>query len=507
MSNTDNPNRPNLVFVFSDRQRFDTMSCYGNDWINTPNLNAMGDESFVFDNCYVTQAVCAPARSSILTGLFPHKTGVPTNKLNMYSNIKTIAEMLPEEYTKGYFGKWHLGDEVIPQHGFTEWRSVMEEYYEGYTNSDYMSLDTNYHEFLLEQGFKPDLDSPAGKLFSDDFRANLPKEFQIASYLANEASKFIKSNNENPFVLYVSFLEPHPPFSGPFDTQYDPDELPVDETFLKYPKGHSLFSRLRAEFFMKQKFSMASEKSEEEQWNEFRNTYHKNTHFVGHDVSDEQGWRKLRSGYMSNISLVDDAVGKISSSIDEAGLRDNTIFIFTSEHGDMVGSHGMLEMRTFYEYAAKVPMLMRVPWLQTDQTRIGGNFSQIDLVPTLMDLMNCKVPEELHGTSRKTNLATKTDLTGNDVFMQHNGIEDRDLGNPMINLLNTRPWRSIVTEDRWKLNLCASDQCELFDLNNDPYEQTNLFNDPNNKDRIRIMTAKILEWQKSVDDSAAIPTT
>ena len=173
----------------------------------------------------------------------------------------------------------------------------------------------------------------------------------------------------------------------------------------------------------------------------------------------------------------------------------------------MVGSHGMLEMRTFYEYAAKVPMLMRVPWLQTDQTRIGGNFSQIDLVPTLMDLMNCKVPKELHGTSRKTNLETKTDLTGNDVFMQHNGIEDRDLGNPMINLLNTRPWRSIVTEDRWKLNLCASDQCELFDLNNDPYEQTNLFNDPNNKDRIRIMTAKILEWQKSVDDSAAIPTT
>ena len=72
-------NRPNLVFVFSDRQRFDTMECYGNDWINTPNLNSLSDESFVFDNCYVTQPVCAPARSSIMTGLFPHETGVPTN--------------------------------------------------------------------------------------------------------------------------------------------------------------------------------------------------------------------------------------------------------------------------------------------------------------------------------------------------------------------------------------------------------------------------------------------
>ena len=73
----------NLVFIFSDRQRFDTMACYGNDWIQTPHLNSLARESFVFENCYVTQAVCAPARSSIMTGLFPHATGVPRNKLVM----------------------------------------------------------------------------------------------------------------------------------------------------------------------------------------------------------------------------------------------------------------------------------------------------------------------------------------------------------------------------------------------------------------------------------------
>ena len=94
--------RPNLIFIFSDRQRFDTMACYGNDWIKTPHLNALAQESFVFENCYVTQPVCAPARSSIMTGLFPHATGLPVNKRNLHPDLKTIAEMVP--------GRWVMKD-------------------------------------------------------------------------------------------------------------------------------------------------------------------------------------------------------------------------------------------------------------------------------------------------------------------------------------------------------------------------------------------------------------
>ena len=91
--------------------------------------------------------------------------------------------------------------------------------------------------------------------------------------------------------------------------------------------------------------------------------------------------------------------------------------------------------------------------------------------------------------------------------MEHNGVGDRDLGNPIVNLLGAQPWRSVVTHDRWKLNLCANDQCELFDLNNDPYEETNLFNDPAQRDRIRIMAAKIQFWQLEVNDTAPLPPT
>ena len=92
--------KPNLVFIFSDRQRFDTMACYGNDWIKTPHLNALAEESFVFEHCYVTQPVCAPARSSIMTGLFPHATGVPVNKLVMDPDVKTIAEMVSPDFLR-----------------------------------------------------------------------------------------------------------------------------------------------------------------------------------------------------------------------------------------------------------------------------------------------------------------------------------------------------------------------------------------------------------------------
>ena len=100
-----NKSNPNLVFIFSDRQRFDTLRVYGNDWIRTPNINTLADESVVFRNCYVTQPVCAPARSSIMTGLYPHTAGVPRNLTAMPPEIQTVAQMVSEDYRTAYFGK------------------------------------------------------------------------------------------------------------------------------------------------------------------------------------------------------------------------------------------------------------------------------------------------------------------------------------------------------------------------------------------------------------------
>ena len=484
---------PNLVFIFSDRQRFDTLRVYGNDWIRTPHLNALAEESVVVRNCYVTQPVCAPARSSIMTGLYPHTAGVPRNRLAMPPEVRTVAQMLPDEYRTAYFGKWHLGDEVIRQRGFDEWVSIMDRLWEEYTKPEYTGRFSDYRQYLADLGYEPDLEVPGGRIFSDAMRSNLPAEHQQASFLARIAERFIHDNADRPFALYVSMLEPHPPFNGPYNHLYDPDTLAVDPTFLKPPDEGPLVSRLRSEYYMQGEFD-------------------------GHDLSSENGWRRLRANYMANITLVDDAVGRIVQSLEDAGVADNTVLVFTSEHGDLVGSHAMLELRSFYEPVSRVPMLVRLPWLDREQRVVDGNFSQIDLLPTLLELLGQPVPTHLQGVSRADVLAGDATLEGNDVFMQHNGYGDRDLtseeSRPTLsrekaaemNYMNNLPWRSVVTADRWKLNLCAGDQCELFDLNTDPYEMTNLYDDPAERDRVRRMAARIRVWQDSTGDTAPLPT-
>ena len=194
---------------------------------------------------------------------------------------------------------------------------------------------------------------------------------------------------------------------------------------------------------------------------------------------------------MANITLVDRMVGKITSALDRAGVADNTVVVFTSEHGDMMGDHGMLEKRSFYEEASRVPLLMRVPWLSRESTRVSGSVGHIDLAPTLLDLSGHEVPSRLQGNSLRPVMEGDADLSENDVFIQWNGtsqeIVDRFLGSAEINRMLALPWRSVVTPDRWKLNLCAGDRCELYDLNSDPYERNNLFDDPAHQDRVRDM--------------------
>ena len=111
-------NRPNIVFIMSDQQRQDTLACYGADYMQVPNLNALAGQSFVFRNAYVAQAVCTPARATIMTGLYPHAAGPIVNKIPLPAGTPVISEMIDDGYFKGYMGKWHLGNDVQKQHGF-----------------------------------------------------------------------------------------------------------------------------------------------------------------------------------------------------------------------------------------------------------------------------------------------------------------------------------------------------------------------------------------------------
>lgn len=491
----------NLVVMLSDQQRADTMRCYGNEWINTPNLNALAESSFVFRNAYVTQPVCTPSRASIMTGLYPHSAGPTVNKMHLPETVPTIAELIADEYHCAYMGKWHLGDDVLAQHGFDTWVSTEDGHRNAYLRREARNRHSDYHRFLVEHGFKPDQAAAGVETFSAQARQSLGVEFQMASFLGQRAAAFIRERAGRPFVLYVSTFEPHPPFFGPLDDMYDPDAPPVGPAFLRRPEGGSLIARARADYCM-QWLNTGKKPSDQD--------YILNAaSAMGNDVTSEAGWRRLRARYFANVTLVDNMVGSIVEALKETGVYDDTVVAFTSEHGEMAGDHGMLEKRSFYEESARVPLLMRVPWLSTGQTFVEGSASLIDLVPTLLDLLDQPVPGHLEGTSRTPVLKGESTLAGEPVFIEWNGVgevSDRDLGNATINRLNALPWRSVVL-DRWKLNLCAGDQCELFDLRSDPREMENLYDRPEHRDRVREMAALIRTWQHWTDDTVPLPST
>ncbi|HAA76021.1 TPA: hypothetical protein DCE37_12980 [Candidatus Latescibacteria bacterium] len=472
------PDNPNILLFISDQQRTDTMACYGNDWIQSPHQDALADRSFVFDNTYVTQAVCTPSRASLYTGLHPHTHGCMINRMKLRDEIPTIAEMLPASYRKAHFGKWHLGNDTVRQHGFDEWISTEDNHRVNYSSPDLPYTD--YYHWMKEKGYEPGGKLPNGdQIFSARQRYECPPECQMAAFVADHSERFIRETVDNPWLLVFSTFEPHPPMTGPYDDMYDPAEIPVGPGFLKHPEGHSYFDRARAEHYPRVTVD-------------------------GEELKDEEGWRKLRAQYFGLVKIIDDAVGRMVEVLEETGQFESTIFAFTSDHGEMAGDHCMLEKRAFYEESARVPFILSVPWMTKEQRRVKGNFGHVDMVPTLVELAGHQVPPSVEGRGRAREIEAG-DMGDGAAVMEWNGVGDRNLGNPTINTLATLPWRSIVTVDRWKLNLCAGDQCELFDLNTDPYELTNLYNEPEHADRIRVMAAEVRLWQHETGDTAPLP--
>ena len=474
--------KPNLLYIFTDQQRLDTMACYGNDRIESPALDALANESFVFQHPYVSQPVCSPSRATMLCGLYPHTAKVPACNVPLPGHVQTIAEMVSGDYQSAYIGKWHLGDEIFPQHGFTEWIATEDAYRQFFSSPEKHQHRSDYHHFLIGQGVRPDSMSLGQPIFSRYLQASQPEVLTKASYQGDRATRFIRQSGEQPFLLVVSYLEPHPPHTGPLNSYYDPWNLPTGPNFrLKPPANASLLNRVLSAYYME---------SQEE----------------GYDLRTEEGWRRVRGRYWGNVTLMDRSVAQILQALEESGKADETIVVFTSDHGEMLGDHGILGKTVLYEESVKVPLLIRVPWLGRQQRRIEGNLSQVDLVPTLLDLMGQAIPDHLQGQSRLEVLNGQSTLSHNDVFIQWNRSDGHPRpGEGGVNPAMSTPWRSIVSADRWKLNLSAHDQCELYDLNADPYEIQNLFDSLEQRNRVRDLTSRIRAWQIDTGDTTTLP--
>ncbi len=481
--------KPNLLFIFTDQQRADTLEVYGNNKIHAPHLNQLAKESVVFKNAYVTQSVCTPSRATIMTGLYPHNHGCIANNSILNENIPTLAEQHRDsDYKKAYMGKWHLGNEIVPQRGFETWVSIEDEYRAFHTDSDYKDRHCSYYDFLIEHGFQPDQQSPEFSYFSRYFASRLPDPYSKPAFIAKKATQFIEENKDNPFMLYVNFFEPHSPFFSPFDSLYDPEVVGLPEGYhdkidlhgpLKYH-----FNRLHAD------------------------------QVDGHAISGkrtEEDWKKLRAYYWGLISLVDKYVGEILKSVEANGLENDTIIVFTSDHGEMMGDFQMMTKCVQYEAAVKVPLMIKVPGIKSKV--IQEPVSQIDLVPTLRELLGSKSDLKLDGKSLLGVISGEESLENNDVFIEWNG---KDGESKWFQDYSDSEWkdqidqvvgaavRTIVTTEGWKLSLTSAGEHELYYLPNDPRETMNLYGKSEYASQEKKLVYKILEWQKRTNDQVEL---
>ena len=485
----------NLLFLFTDEQRADTMAAYGNRRIQTPNLNRLADQCVVFDRAYVTQPVCTPSRASIVTGLWPHTSGCTQNNVPLPAGAACLPEMLPAgRYATAYYGKWHLGDEILAQHGFDDWRSIEDGYRKYYSDRCDRDARSDYHHFLVANGLSP----ADGDAFTRAEAARLPEQFSKPAYLAREARRFIREHAGEPFVLFVNFLEPHMPFFGPRDGQHDPADVPLPGNF-EHPPTADQHPKMRL----------------------FHQHYRESGCGGSAPLNGPAAWRELIARYWGLCSQVDTHVGAILAALEDAGLADSTIVVYTSDHGDMMGSHQLAAKCVMFEEAVRVPLLIRLPG-QTVPRRIAAPVSQIDLVATLLDCMGHDVPDRRQGRSLRALLEGRQAGPADDVIIEWNGpncglaadvVGRVELPKHLEDCCTVEeaaaavrdPVRTIVTADGWKLACSPMGAHELYDLNEDALETTNLARRAELAPLMRGLADRIRAWQQRTGDAVELP--
>jgi len=454
--------KPNLLFIISDQRRADTMAVYGNTTYHAPVINQFASECVIFEQAYCTQPLCTPSRSSMMTGTWPHQNGCVHLNVPLRPDAMTLPELLADpDYRTGFFGKWHLGNEIFAQHGFQEWRSIEDIYEQWYAPGHSKDARSSYDHFLRNMGYKPD--DTKKDVFSRKYAAELPVEYTKATYLGIEASNFIYKNRHQPWLLYVSTLEPHTPQTGPLNDLHTEDEAPVPKNYPGIPTTPEPES-----------YKCDREKTK----------------------LDRAGFQRVARNYAGLCSLVDQAVGRILWMLEVTGQSENTIVVYTADHGEMLGSHSMRYKQVMYEESASVPHLLRVPFRSRRARRIAQPVSHIDLVPTMMHLLG-RDATGLGGHSLVDVLEGKR--LPEDVFLEWTEHAPDSFGCAIPS------GRTVVSPDGYKLILYETGVSMLFDRKRDPMEMINVFGKREYADVQARLTRNIATWQKQTGDKVVLP--
>jgi choline-sulfatase len=469
----------NILFITVDQLRYDSLGCTGHPLIRTPNIDKMASEGVLFDSAYVQSAVCAPSRACMYTGRYMHNHRVRFNEVPFGAGEKTIADYFNEHgYRAALIGRTHFTP-ITESYGFEYYM-----YYDGLPAKDAYSP---YIEYLRKSGYSEEdikfrywpkelIPEPGQEAYPEDFReafypSRIAEEHSDTAYMTNEAIRFMKEMGDKPWMLHLSYWKPHLPFSvpEPYHTMYNPadvimPDLQPGELDSKPPLQKLFREERRGQF-----------------------------------LQDEKLLRQIRAVYYGMITQIDDHLGRLYQEMDKMGLLDNTLIVFTSDHGEYLGEHYMVEKELFYEQAIKVPMIMRWPSIIPRNTVVHDFVESIDILPTCMDAAGITVPGAIEGYSLFPLIRGEAVDWRQEVFAewdyQYYHVR-RQLG------LQPKQCRAIMVRNRkWKYVHYTDQPCELYDLENDPNEFINLCDNPSHYSTVVHLKERILNWRLRSEDS------
>ncbi len=463
--------RPNIVFIMTDDHAAQAISAYGHPVSKlapTPNIDRIANNGVKFNNNFCTNSICGPSRAVILTGKHSHLNGFRMNGETFDGSQPTLPKYLKEAgYQTALFGKWHLHGS--PQ-GFDDWNILVDQ--GNYYNPDFIkNKDTTRIE-----GYSTDIITEMG-----------------LDWLKNNREK------EKPFMLMVQHKAPHRNWMPALRhiNKYDSIEFPLPKSYFADHKGQvaaqeqlqTIYKDMYEGHDLKMTVAKGSDslrhnpwktdfqrmtKAQREAWNKAyrpKNDAFHDANLSGKELDKWKGQRYLRD-YLATVAAVDEGVGKILDYLEESGLAENTLIVYTTDQGFYLGEKGFFDKRFMYEESLAMPMLMQYPGVIEAGSEIDALTQNLDFAPTFLDFANAEIPEEMQGRSLRS--------------LMNNSISDEDFRNAIYYHYYDFPAFHMVKRhygirtDRFKLMHFYDDIdiWEMYDLQKDPREMNNIYNHP-----------------------------
>ena len=442
--------RPNVLIIHCDQLAAWTLGCYGGSEIETPNIDRLASDGVMLTNFYANTPVSTPSRGCLQTGLYPNEHGAFKNDLQIRQDVSTFASELRDAgYFTGYAGKWHLdGNPKRPG-----WDIRGKEM--GWTDRSSMYSFGHYKEIVKDSEGKP--------LFTKAISGD--PEHYPTDWFTDRAIEMMENSSGKPFCVMLSIPDPHGPYlvRSPYDKMYPEESIRLPKTLTEMPKDDNFLY-----------------------W-ESRGKKDPKTGVLEYDTI-LSNIRKDKSLYLGSIKCIDDNVGRILDYLETRGIYDNTIVVFTADHGDMMGEHARMAKAVPFESAARIPMIIRYP-KKIDAAVCTNVASCIDFYPTVLSLAG---------------VSSKAVVSGHDMstFICRDGNGEWEDVAYLRSYSQNYPWLCAVT-GRYKLIFGEKEEpgeALLLDRKKDPDESRNFYHNKKYQKVAEELTEKLVRYCKEHKD-------